>query len=163
VAAAILIISAIVVSVVSIRRRHAGLAQGVWGRAFIYTVIALVVTAGILVAASRLNVKWDLTEPRTYTVSDFSRRVLDDLPVDVEAIYVADPGAPPQEGLLLKQFAQASEHFRLRLVSPQELEPEAARQIARSGSQLVIHAGGRPRKGGDLPSPTRMLSRSKRA
>jgi hypothetical protein len=146
VAAGILIIGAIVVSVVSIRQRQAGLARGVWGRAFIYTVIALVVTAGILVAASRLNVNWDLTEPRTYTVSDFSRRILEDLSVDVKAFYVADPGAPPQERLLLEQFAKASEHFHLQIISPQELEPEAARKIARSGSQLVMHAGGRPRK-----------------
>jgi hypothetical protein len=135
----------------SIRRRQVGLARKVWGRALVNTLVAVVVTAGILVAASRLNFEWDFTKPRVYTLSDFSLRVLEDLPVDVEAVYVGGPKAPEQERLLLEAFARASKHFSLRIVSPQELSPEAARQIERGGSKLFIHAGGRPMR---VPAPT---------
>ncbi len=150
-AAAILLVSALAVTAASIRRRQVGLARKVWGRALVNTLVAVVVTAGVLVAASRLSFEWDLTKPRVYTLSDFSLRVLEDLPVDVEAVYVGGPRAPEQERLLLEAFARASEHFHLRIVPPQELSPEAARQMEYGGSQLLIHAGGRPIR---VPAPT---------
>jgi hypothetical protein len=144
--AAILIISAILVSVVSVRRRQVGLARRAWGRAFLHAAIAAIVTGGILLAASRLTVEWDLTEPQIYTLSDFSRQVLEELSVDIDAVYAGNPAASGQERVLIERFAQASERFRLRIVSPHELSPEMARQIERSGSQLVFYSGGRARK-----------------
>ena len=144
--AAILIISAVVVSVVSVRRRQVGLARRAWAKAFLHATIAAIVTGGILLAASRLTYEWDLTEPRIYTLSEFSRQVLEDLPVDIDAVYAGNPAASGQERVLIERFAQASERFRLRIVSPQELSPEMARQIERSGSQLVFYSGGRARK-----------------
>jgi hypothetical protein len=146
VAAGILAICAIAATALSIRKRQVGFARRIWGRAFLNLLIASILTAGILVAASRMNVKWDLTEPRVYTLSDFSRRVLDDLSMDMQAIYAGGPNAPEQEKLLLNQFDAASEHFQLRDVPFQELDPKLARQIADGGSQLVIFAGGQPRK-----------------
>jgi hypothetical protein len=144
--AGILIVSAIVVSVVSVQRRRGGLARKALVRALIHTGIAIVVTAGILLAASRIKYEWDLTEPRIYTLSEFSRKVLEELPVDIDAVYVGDPAVSGQERLLIERFAQASDRFRLKIVSPQELGPEGARQIERSGSQLVFYSGGRARK-----------------
>ncbi len=144
--AGILIVSAIVVSVVSVQRRHAGLSRKALVKALIHAGIAIIVTAGIILAASRLTHEWDLTEPRIYTLSEFSRKVLEELPVDIDAVYVGDPAVSGQERLLIERFAQASDRFRLKIVSPQELSPEAARQLERSGSQLVFYSGGRARK-----------------
>ena len=144
--AGILIISAILVSVVSVRRRQVGLARRAWGRAFLHAVIAAIVTGGILLAASRLTYEWDLTKPRIYTLSKFSRQVLEELSVDIDAVYAGNPAASGQERVLIERFAQASDRFRLRIVSPQELSPEAARQIERSGSQLVFYSGGSARR-----------------
>ncbi len=144
--AGILIISAIVVSVVSVRRKQVGLSRRALVRALIHAGIAIIVTGAILLAASRLTHEWDLTEPRIYTLSEFSRRVLDELPVDIDAVYVGDPAVSGHERLLIERFAQASERFRLKIVSPQELPPEAARQLERSGSKLVLYSGGRARK-----------------
>lgn len=144
--AGVLILSAIVASLVSVRRQQVGLARKLWRNALLHALIAVVVTGGILLAASRLRHEWDLTETRTYTLSDFSRRVLEDLPVDIDAIYAGDPAASRHERLLLERFAKASDRFRLQIVSPRELSPEAARQIERSGSQLVFLSGGRARR-----------------
>jgi len=144
--AGILIISAIVASVVSVQRRQGGLARKALVRALIHAGIAVIVTGGILLAASQLKYDWDLTEPRIYTLSEFSRQVLEELPVDIDAVYVGNPAVSGQERLLIERFAQASDRFRLKIVSPQELSPEAARQIERSGSQLVFYSGGRARK-----------------
>jgi hypothetical protein len=144
--AGILILSAILVSVVSVQRRHAGLSRKSLVKALIHAGIAVIVTAGILLAASRLTHEWDLTEPRIYTLSEFSRQVLEELPVDIDAVYVGDPAVSGQERLLIERFGQASERFRVKIVSPQELSPEGVRQLERSGSQLVLYSGGRARK-----------------
>ena len=144
--AGILIIGAIVVSVVSVQKRPGGLTRKAMVKALIHAAIAIVVTAGIVLAASRLTYEWDLPEPRIYTLSEFSRKVLEELPVDINAVYAGDPAVSGQERLLIERFAQASERFRLKIVSPQELPPEVARQIERSGSQLVFYSGGRARK-----------------
>jgi hypothetical protein len=144
--AAILIISAIVVSAVSVQKRQAGLSRKALIKALIHAGIALIVTAGILLVAPKLKLEWDLTEPRIYTLSEFSRKVLEELAVDINAVYAGDPAVSGQERLLIERFAQASERFRLKIVTPQEMPPEVARQIERSGSQLVFYSGGRARK-----------------
>jgi len=144
--AGILIISTVVVSVVSVQKRQAGLSRKALIKALVHAGIAIIVTAGIVLAASRLTYEWDLTEPRIYTLSEFSLKVLDELPVDIDAVYAGDPAVSGQERLLIERFAQASDRFRLKIVSPQELPPEVARQIERSGSQLVLYSGGRARK-----------------
>lgn len=144
--AGILVISAILVSVVSVQKRHTGLSRKALFKALIHAGIAVIVTAGILLGASHLKYEWDLTEPRIYTLSGFTKQVLDELPVDINAVYAGDPAVSGQERLLLERFAQASDRFRLKIVSPQELPPEVARQIERSGSQLVLYSEGRARK-----------------
>ncbi len=146
IAAGVLIIAAIVVSAVSVQRRRVGLSRRALGRAFIQAGIAVVVTAGILLGASRLRNEWDLTKPRLYTLSEFSLRVLKELPVDIDAVYAGDPAVSGEERTLIERFAQASDRFRLKIVTPQELSPEMLRQLERGGSQLVLYSGGRARK-----------------
>jgi hypothetical protein len=142
----ILVISAVVVSAVSVRRQRVGLSRRALGVALLHAGIAVIVTGGVLFAASRLSHEWDLTEPRIYSLSEFSRQVLEDLNVDIDAVYVGDPAVSGQERLLIERFAQASQRFRLKIVSPQELSPEGKRQLERTGSQLVFYSGGRARR-----------------
>ncbi len=144
--AGVLIISTVVVSAVSVRKQRTGLSRRALVIALIQAGVAIVLTGGILMAASRLTHDWDLTEPRVYSLSEFSQRILDELPVDINAVYAGNPAVSGQERVLIEQFAQASERFRLKIVSPQELPPEVARQIERGGSQLVFYSGGRARK-----------------
>ncbi len=144
--AGILIVVAVVVSAVSARRERTGLSRRALVIALIQAGVAILFTGTILMAASRFTLDWDLTEPRVYSLSEYSKRILDELPVDIDAVYVGDPAVSAQERVLIERFAQASERFRLKIVSPQELSPEAARQIERSGSQLVFYSGGRARK-----------------
>jgi hypothetical protein len=144
--AGILIVTAIVLSVVSVQRRRVGLSRRALAGALLQAGIAVVVTAGILLGASRITPEWDLTEPRLYTLSEYSQRVMQGLPLDIDALYAGNPAVSGQERLLIERFAQASERFRLRIVTPQELSPEIERQIEQGGSQLVLYGAGRARK-----------------
>jgi hypothetical protein len=144
--AGILIVTAAVLSVVSVQRSRVGLSRRALARALLQAGIAVAVTAGVLLAASRITHEWDLTEPRLYTLSEYSQRVMQDLPLDIDALYAGNPAASGQERILIERFAQASERFRLKIVAPQELAPEIVRQLEQGGSQLVLYGAGRARK-----------------
>lgn len=144
--AGILAVSAVVVSVVSVQRKRVGLSRRILGRALLHAGIALVLTGAILAGASRITTEWDLTEPRLYSLSEFSQRVLDELPLDIDAVYAGNPAVSGQERVLIERFAQASDRFRLKILPLQELGPDAVRQLEQGGSQLVLYGGGRARR-----------------
>ncbi len=133
-------------SLKAVQQRRVGHARKIWTRATLHAMAAVVLTALVLVAASRLRVRWDLTQPRSYTLSDFTLQVLRDLPLEIEAIYLGGNDAFNQERLLLEQFAKASPKFHLRVLAPQQIRGRAAREMTFGGSPLMLRAGGRTRK-----------------
>ncbi len=141
--AAALFIGAVIASTVSVRRRHVGLSRRALGMALLHAALAVIVMGGILLASSRLTPEWDFTKPRLYTLSDFSKQVLKGLSVDINAVYAGNPAVSGQERILIERFAKASKHFRLKIVTPDELGPKLARQIERGGSKLILFCGGR--------------------
>lgn len=111
--------------------------------ALLEIAVGLGVAGALLWAASRLEVSWDLTRPRTFSLTPFTRQVLERLDVDVEALLVRPADSPPgREKLLLDLYAAASSRFHVREVPPQALGPEAQRALRR-GSEIILRSGDR--------------------
>lgn len=110
--------------------------------ALVEVVVALALAGVLLWAASGLQVVWDFTRPRTFSLTPFTKQVLDRLDVDVEALLVRPPDSPGKEKLLLDLYAAVSPRFRVREVPPQVLDPEAQR-LLKGRTQILLRAGER--------------------
>lgn len=115
-----------------------------WLRAMLQAAVALVVTAGLLGLAASVELRWDLSGRKAYTLTDFTRKVLAELPTDVDAVLASGEDGSLEDRLLLEQYADQSERFRLHILSPRMLDPESQR--LQGPSRLVLRVGRRARQ-----------------
>jgi len=115
-----------------------------WLRGLARVVVALTVTAGLMALAASVDATWDLTERRAYTLTPYTREVLAELPVDVEAMLAVGDSQEIEARLLLEQYAEASDRFRLRVISPRALDRQGQR--LQGPSRLILRAGDRTRR-----------------
>lgn len=125
-----------------VRRQPGRPAWGERTRALTEVAVALAAAGALLWAASRVQVVWDLTRPRTFSLTPFTKQILQRLDVDVEAFLVRSSDSPGKERVLLDLYAAASPRFRVREMPPQVLDPEAQRLLKRR-SQLLLRSGER--------------------
>lgn len=142
-AASVFFVLAAAGALLRVRRPRGRPAWRARSAALLEIVVGLGVAGGLLWAASGLEVSWDLTRPRTFSLTPFTRQVLERLDVDVEALLVRPTDSPPgREKLLLDLYAAASSRFHVREVPPQVLDPEAQR-VLRGRSQIILRSGER--------------------
>ncbi len=145
VAALVFLVLAAAGAVSRARMRPGRLAWRVRTGALLEIALGLVAAAALLWAASRVQLAWDLTRPRTFTLSEFTRQVLARLDVDVEAFLIRPADAPARDRLLLDQYAAATSRFRVREMPPQVLDPEAQR-LLKGRSQILLRSGDRTQR-----------------
>ncbi|MCC7441238.1 MAG: GldG family protein [Bdellovibrionales bacterium] len=123
-----------------------------WGRSAAYglnsavTVVLVVSLLGVVnfMANTMLGkIQLDLTKGGLHTLSDQTRKVVQGLKVDVQAVLFAKFGEKEQLRPLLENFAGLSQNFKLEYVDPDK-EPTRAKEAGiKKYGNLQLKAGGR--------------------
>jgi ABC-type uncharacterized transport system involved in gliding motility auxiliary subunit len=94
-----------------------------------YTLLFLVLVAGLNFVLYRHHHRWDVTEAGVYTLSPQSRKVVEDLSQDLEMTAFVELGQNPQlQGLLDSYRYAAPSHVKSRMVDPDK-EPALVDQM----------------------------------
>jgi ABC-type uncharacterized transport system involved in gliding motility auxiliary subunit len=138
--------SALIVSHILLRLEDIGRALGArqiryGGNTFVFTLVVL----GILVALNYLTVRhtkrWDLTKNQRYSLSDQTKKVLQNLKEDVNVTYFQKTEDMPQGQERLKPYLATTSHLKASFVDPLK-NPARARELdVTSVPTLVLERG----------------------
>jgi ABC-type uncharacterized transport system involved in gliding motility auxiliary subunit len=113
------------------------------------TAVMVAAVLGLLVGlnylASRRNKTWDLTKQRRHSLSDQSRRVLDNLKDDVTLTYFERSARMAEGKDQLELYASASRRVKVAYVDPM-VNPGPAREHEITGPTVLVSAGARSEK-----------------
>ncbi len=97
------------------------------------TVVAILALLGVLVIANFIakkeNIRWDLTKSKKYSLSDQTKRVLENVDQDIKVtlFYQASDAEKTNADNLLKEYKELSSHIQTEFIDP-DTNPAAARQ-----------------------------------
>ncbi len=114
--------------------------------AVLYTLVFLGILVLVNIVASTHPVRKDLTEAGLFSLSDQSKKVLDNLKEDVQALafFQAGKGTPLDD--LLKNYANYSSRFTYEFIDPVKNPEKAKKHEVSTTDILVIKCGDRETK-----------------
>ncbi|RLD14848.1 hypothetical protein DRI50_04790 [candidate division KSB1 bacterium] len=107
----------------------------------IEVIVVLAIVVMLAFVSTRRHVRWDWTSSHLYSLSDQTKKVLDNLKKDVKvtAFYKSSEQRNPRD--LLDEYSYRSSHFKYEFVDPDE-HPEIAKQYdIRSYGTLAVECG----------------------
>jgi len=104
------------------------------GYATLLMVAALAIAVGVNLVVDQIPAKLDMTQERLYSLSDQTKKLLDNLDVDVTITMLARPGSEDKlVKELLDKMAATSRRIRLQTIDP-ETNPGWAKTYSKTGS-----------------------------
>ena len=107
------------------------------------TIVAILAMLGILILinfiAIKENVRWDLTKNKKYTLSDQTKKVLENLDEEIDVTLFYQTGNPERENAenLIKEYQEINNKINYQLVDPDKKPTEAKKYgIERYGTTV---------------------------
>ena len=114
--------------------------------AVLYTAIFLAILVLVNIVASTHPVRTDLTEGGIFSLSDQSKKVLDNLEEDVEVLAFFQAGKGTKLEDLLKNYANYSSRFTYKFIDPVKYPEKANQHEVTTTDILVVKCGDRETK-----------------
>lgn len=140
----VLVLLGVLLNLTSILDRVRGRAvrEGSGDVAFLIIVAAVLSLLNFL--AARHNKRYDLTEQKTFSLSDQSKKILTNLPREVEAKAYYYPGTGPEQKMrdLLEEYEyQGNRKFHVRFIDPLKNPSEAKSDSVTQEQSVVLKSG----------------------
>lgn len=107
------------------------------GYSVLLSCIVIAVLVGINLAAGKLNMKYDLTKNKLYSLSDQTYKVLSGLKDNVDIYVFSESGKEdPTISAIINKYKSGSKKIDVQYKDPTKY-PEIAKQFAQSGTQVT--------------------------
>jgi len=115
---------------------------------FLMILLMVAIISLVEIISYRNNKRWDLTANKRYTLSDQTKKILNNLKQDVQVIAFYRPAEPGREKMedLLSQYANLTNHFKYEFIDPDRNPVKAQHYKITSYGTTVIEANGREEK-----------------